>query len=731
MALAESQVRRHQLLAGLGIGVGCWIILSGVYLLGVFEPFDLRLLDLRFRLRGERPAGSHVALVSVDDATIRGYGAWPLPRESYALLIAALEAAGAKAIGVDLQFPSDRNQDPRSDELLARVSADHENVAHAIWFYAQGPASGTAPDWSASTREALAQQGIVGASVPAAVARGAALPFEELATSARRLGHITVAVDRDGTVRRVPLLVRYGDRVYPALALTLYSAEQGFSGGPALQPTAGGTRLVWPNGAQVFAPVDPQGSTAIDFAGEAGSFPFQYSMLQVLQWYQAGDSTRLRETFAGKTILIGLTSREEASADVGPTPFAATTPFVFVHANVLENLHHDRFLLRPGVGAYLGPLAVYAALLGVLLSLLALPVSAGIVALSTALMAAISQAALSWGSMDIPPLLCLIVGPVVYAATASHRYLFLERRSERREAEIREGLSVQQRFLPEALIGTKLSHYRIEERVGAGGMGVVYRARDERSGRDVALKVLPGGVLANEQARRRFRHEALALSKLHHPHIAALIDSDSQDGNDFIVMEFVHGKSLVERIRRGPLPEVEAVRIASQVCEALAEAHRSGILHRDLKPANVMLTETGEVKLLDFGLALLRGADSDTATVTGRLTESGHVVGTLSYMAPEALHGGTVDERTDVYGVGTLLFEMTTGRRPFPEDSPQEVVYMIVAQPPPRPSVLNGHITPAVERVILQCLSKRPEERPPSACAVLKALELRQSPVAP
>ena len=237
------------------------------------------------------------------------------------------------------------------------------------------------------------------------------------------------------------------------------------------------------------------------------------------------------------------------------------------------------------------------------------------------------------------------------------------------------------------MIGRTLSHYRILEKLGAGGMGEVYRARDEKLGRDVAVKVLPPGLLSNEEARARFRKEALALSRLSHPHIATLLDFDSQDGTDFLVMELVEGKTLLEAVREGPLSEKEVVRLGSQLARGLQAAHEHGVIHRDLKPGNLALTPDGLLKVLDFGLARLerltlpevgeKTASTDTAV--------GHVVGTPAYMAPEQLRGKGVDARTDVYGAGACLYELATGRRPFGTKSGVELTDAVLHEAPVAP----------------------------------------------
>jgi serine/threonine protein kinase len=203
------------------------------------------------------------------------------------------------------------------------------------------------------------------------------------------------------------------------------------------------------------------------------------------------------------------------------------------------------------------------------------------------------------------------------------------------------------------MIGTRLSHYTLVEEDGAGGMGVVYRARDERLERDVAVKVLPAGTL-DEATRSRFRREALALSRLNHPHIGMIHDFGSEEGTDYLVMELVRGKTLRERLRAGPIPIEEAVEIALSIVDALEEAHEQGVVHRDLKPENVLVTSKGWVKVLDFGLAALRAAPG-TTVVTETLTAANVLTGTLPYMAPEQLLGKPAEARTDIYAMGVML----------------------------------------------------------------------------
>jgi serine/threonine protein kinase len=214
------------------------------------------------------------------------------------------------------------------------------------------------------------------------------------------------------------------------------------------------------------------------------------------------------------------------------------------------------------------------------------------------------------------------------------------------------------------MIGQTLGHYQVLEEIGFGGMGVVHRARDMRLERDVALKVLPAGLLADAGARKRFRNEALALARLNHPNICSIFDFDTQDGVDFLVMEFVPGASLHERLGSGGLPLEEVPKVGAQLAAGLEAAHAQGVLHRDLKPGNLRITPDQRLKILDFGLAKFLHPEASTeATLSAEETSS--FSGTVPYMAPEQLRNGPADPRTDIYAAGAVLYECATGQRAF------------------------------------------------------------------
>ena len=275
------------------------------------------------------------------------------------------------------------------------------------------------------------------------------------------------------------------------------------------------------------------------------------------------------------------------------------------------------------------------------------------------------------------------------------------------------------------MIGRVLSHYRVLESIGAGGMGVVYRARDQHLERDVALKVLPEGSLADETARARFRREALSLSRMNHPNIEAVYDFDTQEGVDFLVLEYVPGVTLSDRLAEGPLPTAEIQALGRQLADALAAAHARGVVHRDLKPHNLRVTPEGCLKVLDFGLARLLDP-LDSAATTRTAIETRGMAGTPPYMAPEQLRGEEADARTDIYGAGAVLYEMATGRRPYGELHGALLSDAILHQAPRPPSELNPQIPVQLGRVILRALSKRPADRPQSARELRDALEGRR-----
>jgi TolB-like protein/Tfp pilus assembly protein PilF len=273
-----------------------------------------------------------------------------------------------------------------------------------------------------------------------------------------------------------------------------------------------------------------------------------------------------------------------------------------------------------------------------------------------------------------------------------------------------------------SLAGRTIAHYRVLEVLGSGGMGVVYRAHDEQLDRDIALKVLPPGLLADEAARKRFRNEAMALAKLNHPCIGTVHDFGSEGGLDFLVMELVQGVPLSRKLQDGPFDEVQTRRLGAQLAEGLAAAHAQGVIHRDLKPDNLHITPDGRLKILDFGLAKLFRPQTEMDR-TQSIDDTRSVSGTLPYMSPEQLRADPVDSRADIYGAGAVLYEMATAQRPFPENQPTRLIDAILHSSPKPLSSRGSPASVALESIIFKALEKEPSQRYQSARELLAALE--------
>src|SRR6202521_6141154 len=279
------------------------------------------------------------------------------------------------------------------------------------------------------------------------------------------------------------------------------------------------------------------------------------------------------------------------------------------------------------------------------------------------------------------------------------------------------------------LPGRRLGPYEILSSVGAGGMGEVYRARDTRLDRIVAIKGLPTHLADRSELRERFEREARTIASLNHPHICTLFDIGQQDGIDYLVMEYLEGETLAQRLLKGSLPLEQVLQYAIEIADALDKAHRKGVTHRDLKPGNIMITKTG-TKLLDFGVAKLKQGvapanvqPSQLPTANDPLTAHGAIVGTLQYMAPEQLEGKDVDARTDIFAFGVVVYEMATGKKAFEGKSQASLMGAILEREPPPMSSLQPMTPPALDRVVRKCLAKEPEKRWQAASDVCDELK--------
>src|SRR5215831_2094253 len=276
--------------------------------------------------------------------------------------------------------------------------------------------------------------------------------------------------------------------------------------------------------------------------------------------------------------------------------------------------------------------------------------------------------------------------------------------------------------------GTRLGPYEIRSKIGEGGMGEVYRARDEKLNRDVAIKVLPFAVSADKDRLARFEQEAQAAGALNHPNILVIFHIEAHGGPPYMFWKLLEGQTLRERMNGTVLPQRKALELALQIARGLAAAHEKGIVHRDIKPDNVFITNDGRVKILDFGLAKLSGeifsGESPTEVATRKVkTDPGTVMGTMGYMSPEQLRGQNADGRSDIFSFGAVFYEMLSGTRAFHRNSTAETMSAILNEDPPDLSTTNRMVAPSLERVVNRCLEKNPEQRFHSASDLAFAIE--------
>jgi serine phosphatase RsbU (regulator of sigma subunit) len=448
VAAARSSGTRLPLRRGVLVGLACGAVMALLLVAGAFQTLDLRIHDWRYRLRGDRPASDRIALVEVDDATIRAYHAWPLPRRAFAVLVDALRESGCEACGFDLLFLGENSEDAIGDDMLAAVTAGRENLVHAITFLPEDASLGGGATPGTGPAGVLVHHGRPVARQRLAAARHVSLPYEALLATADALGHTVVAVDRDGVVRRIPLFVRYGEWAYPSLAIRLVeSAARGDTTLPQFELAEDGVRLHW-HGRQVRVPSDRDGATEIVFAGDRTSFPHTYSMLRVLQMYRDNDSLGLARAFGGKLVLVGVTAVEEVAADMGSTPFAEATPLVYIHANAVNAALTGRFLATLPSGWAALALLVFGAVLGALLSRLPLGRSALAAGGMVAVVAALDLVAFLGLDLDIPPTAGLLLPPLLWIAIQGALRRLSERQARDREKDLMVARSIQRHLLP-------------------------------------------------------------------------------------------------------------------------------------------------------------------------------------------------------------------------------------------------------------------------------------------
>ena len=589
MTFAFFSNRRLAPWRGAGVAFACWALLAGAYSAQWFQGFDLKLTDARFALRHARPASERIAIVEVDDETVRAYGRWPLPREQYALLIQALGDAGAAAIGLDVQFLGPEHKDPLGDALLVRVSAMSPNVVHSMSFQDHVSPGDTGGRLQADSIQALiVRHGTPDSHIRAAAVAGVAIPFEQLTQETPALGHVSVVVDPDGTLRRVAMFERYGDHLFPALALRLVAIADGDTLPPRAEPVRGGAIIRWGAGHRLFAPIDDEGATALDYAGGRESFPSTHSMLRLLQWYKDGKIELLRRAVQGKIVLVGSTAVAEVATDIGPTPFAENSPLMFVHANALDSILQGRFLRGVPSPLYLGLLAGLSLLLGVLFASLTVPVAATMAAGVTLALFGVNTALFAWAGIDVPPTMALLLGPLCYAAIETYRYVFLERSARERDRELQVARKIQQKLLPV----TPPAHPELDvhglnipaQEVGGDYFdwilledGSVLLALGDVSGKGVAAALLMSHLRASLHSESRVDREPVDIVTAMHRSLSRAVEGGrfatfflariTPDGSRLTYCNAGHNPAFI--VRRGAVQALNATGIPLAMVEQM------------------------------------------------------------------------------------------------------------------------------------------------------------------
>jgi len=711
--------------------VSTLLVAAGLLALGETPPFrvlDLQTWDRLRRARGEIPADERIALVTIDDATLRAYGRWPLSRDTYALLLSALEDAGVGAVGLDLLFLDPNEEGRRLDLLLASVTGAHSNVVHAAAAFRGkiGESAGVASRTGLVRRDVIETEPVV-----VAEAGEMALPFSELVEAGCALGHVSVLLDEDGTVRRVPLLLRHDGDLHPALSVRLAGLALGWPDPLEVRPSPGGLLLSRGESDPLPIPADDEGGTAFEFAGSQHAFN-GYSMLEVLQWYRDGRSEQLAAAFRDRIVLVGVTAVAEAAADLGSTPFSTATPLVYVHANLLNALLHERLLRDvPARLVWLGTL-LFAAVLGAVLGTLRLGGSAAAAVVAVGGVAVGEFLLLSRG-IRLPPTPTLLLAPVGLLVLTAYRVLFFER-SLREWGPL---LDVLRPFRGRLFRGSgraaegglrEIGNYRLESLLGKGGMGEVWRAKHRMLDRPAAVKLIRPetlGLATPELAMtilRRFEREVQSTANLKSEHTVDIYDFGVDgDGTFFYAMELLEGLNLDDLVRGfGPLPPERAIHVLLQTCDSLDEAHRAGLIHRDVKPANILLcrqaNHADHVKVVDFGLV----KKSEELAGGAGLTRQGTVAGTPGFMAPEQASSRVrLDSRADLYSLGCVAYWLLSGRLVFERDDPIQVL-IAHAREEPRPlsELAEVELPEGLEEIVMSCLRKNPDERPSSASSL-------------
>lgn len=667
-----------------------------------FQRLEYAQLDLMFKLRGAIPPSGQIALVVIDDASLRQIGAWPWPRHTLAELMRRVAAAQPALIVGDFILPP-KSQEPEGTAELARAVLDvreQQNLGVVLPYYfggfnaADDSSSARLPAPLAASAFLLFDDPEAMRRLPVPLARAVYHSEIDLLHAALPGGHINVFTDEsagDAAVRWENQVIQYGGAYFPSLPIQIAAHFQRLTraqilvkAGKAIQV---GNRL---------APIDAQGRSWINYYGPPGVFP----AVPAVQLLQGHGQKNLR----GKIVFIGVTAA--GTQDFFQTPVSARMPGVEKLATATANLLDDKTLRRPPAAA-----GIELGLLAGLIVLAAVPgrrLRPGPAALKGAgialLLAAGSFLLFKFNALWLQSATLMLATIVVTAGMVAMKSAASP--------------SNPAHALDPEKVPRRLGRFEITGVLGEGAMGKIYAAFDPTISRKVAIKTirpLPGvSAAGNAKMRQRFLHEARAAGALNHPNIVTIYHADEAGPYSYLVMEFLEGRTLEEIIRaEAPLPLGRVLEILLPVCEALQYAHQRGVVHRDLKPANIMLTAGGVVKLMDFGIAHI---------FSSTLTQEGALLGTPSYMAPEQMLGERADARADLFALGVVAYEMATRVQPFWADTLAAVSHRIVSGDFKPASALNARLPAAFDEVLRKALSRDKNTRYQTAMEFAVAL---------
>ena len=694
----------------IALGLGLTALVAVLFLLrpALFDRLHSRLYDLSLKVRGGVASPTEVLIVAVDDPSVANLGRWPWPRGKMAELVIHLSRAGARVIALDAVFlPAEAERASGNDRLLGEAVQRAGSVILPYYFTLGKPrAEGKKdeiPPPVLSSSLLLFDDPKKFSDFPPPQAGEIFSPVPEILRGARALGHINALLDPDGKVRWEPLIVQYQSHYFPSFSVQVAGAAMGLGRGDIKVNVGHSLRL-----GSLILPTDRSGKMLIPYFGGNQSIPHR-PFIDVLSGRVPPDA------FKDKVILVGVTAA--GSPDFLATPFSRRFSGVEKHAQTVAAILQGRFIARPSWVSFVEFGLVVLA--GILLSLL-LPGRHPWVRLVVCLACLLGLVALMLGGMHrgvwiqvFYPALAVIFP---YLVTVVSRGAGTTEKEAPPQEEATAFLTREKK--DPTLAGEKLrmepggpvkeiGRFEILGELGHGAMGVVYKGRDPIIDRLVAIKTIRFDRFYEEREiqglKDRFFKEAQAAGKLAHPNIVTVFDVGECQGISYMAMEYVEGEVLSKFTAKDQLLQAEVVLgIIAETAEALDFAHQNKIVHRDIKPANIMRTPEGRIKVMDFGIAKLPSST---------LTQDGSVLGTPAYMSPEQVQGKNLDGRSDLFSLGSILYELLTGRKAFLGENFGALTYQITHENPPPASGLNPLVPPGVEEILRKVLAKNPNDR--------------------